>query len=92
MKTEGVKLLFMPPASSHLNPVERVWSQVKRIWQKKLLEIGINESRDYTIHQIRELIPGVVRKIKPNSIKRLRIGPTGTVLMGAWDPERMLNL
>lgn len=30
-------LLFLPPSSSTLNPIETVWSHVKRLWRRKLL-------------------------------------------------------
>ena len=31
------RLLFLPPASSILNPIESVWSLMKREWRKKLV-------------------------------------------------------
>lgn len=28
----GCKLLFLPPYSPHLNPIEKLWANIKRIW------------------------------------------------------------
>jgi transposase len=29
----GCKLLFLPPYSPHLNPIEKLWGNIKRAWQ-----------------------------------------------------------
>ena len=30
----GIKLLYLPPYSPDLNPIEKLWSKVKSIWGK----------------------------------------------------------
>ena len=37
LEAQGCELLFLPPASSVLNPIEVVWAQVKRQWRQSLL-------------------------------------------------------
>jgi len=29
------RILFLPPRSPHLNPIEKLWANIKRIWQYK---------------------------------------------------------
>jgi transposase len=31
----GHRLLFLPPYSPHLNPIEKLWANIKRTWQGK---------------------------------------------------------
>ena len=33
-----MELLFLPPYSPELNPIEKLWSQVKLQWRKSLME------------------------------------------------------
>ena len=37
MEEFGVELLFLPPASSVMNPIETLWAVIKRRWRQKLL-------------------------------------------------------
>lgn len=32
VKPAGCKLLFLPPYSPHLNPIEKLWANMKRSW------------------------------------------------------------
>lgn len=32
VKAAGSKLLFLPPYSPHLNPIEKLWANIKRSW------------------------------------------------------------
>lgn len=32
VKMAGCQLLFLPPYSPHLNPIEKLWANIKRIW------------------------------------------------------------
>ena len=32
----GIKLLFLPPTASELNPIERMWSNFKNAWRRML--------------------------------------------------------
>ena len=34
----GCELLFLPPATSILNPIEVLWAHVKRKWRERLLQ------------------------------------------------------
>jgi transposase len=47
VKARGCKLLFLPPYSPHLNPIEKLWANIKRAWSyaahltlHQLLNIG----------------------------------------------------
>lgn len=33
IKEAGHRLLFLPPYSPHLNPIENLWANIKRAWQ-----------------------------------------------------------
>lgn len=33
VKEAGHRLLFLPPYSPHLNPIEKLWANIKRTWQ-----------------------------------------------------------
>ena len=33
IKEAGHRLLFLPPYSPHLNPIEKLWANIKRTWQ-----------------------------------------------------------
>ena len=33
IEAAGCKLLFLPPYSPHLNPIEKLWANIKRLWQ-----------------------------------------------------------
>ena len=41
LAAQGCELLFLPPASSILNPIEVVWAQVKRQWRQSLLSCDL---------------------------------------------------
>ena len=41
-KARGCKLLFLPPYSPHLNPIEKLWANIKRAW---------SYASNLTIHQ-----------------------------------------
>lgn len=32
VKAKSCKLLFLPPYSPHLNPIEKLWANIKRAW------------------------------------------------------------
>jgi transposase len=32
VKMAGCKLLFLPPYCPHLNPIEKLWATIKRVW------------------------------------------------------------
>jgi len=32
VRLAGCKLLFLPPYCPHLNPIEKLWATIKRIW------------------------------------------------------------
>ena len=32
----GIKLCFLPPTASELNPIERMWSYFKNVWRRML--------------------------------------------------------
>ena len=38
-KEQGLELLYLPPYSPDLNPIEKLWSQVKLQWKKELLKV-----------------------------------------------------
>jgi putative transposase len=33
IRQAGHRLLFLPPYSPHLNPIEKLWANIKRVWQ-----------------------------------------------------------
>ena len=39
----GLDLLYLPPTSSFFNPIETIWSIVKKKWRKMILKEGINK-------------------------------------------------
>jgi transposase len=43
VRMAGCTLLFLPPYSPHLNPIEKLWANIKRIWayaeNKTLMEV-----------------------------------------------------
>ena len=38
----GCHLLFLPPYSPHLNPIEKLWANLKRHWQNNA-DISLDE-------------------------------------------------
>lgn len=40
LKDSGYRTLFLPPSSSHLNPIETTWSWFKNLWRKEVLADG----------------------------------------------------
>jgi transposase len=34
VRMAGCKLLFLPPYSPHLNPIEKLWANIKKLWKK----------------------------------------------------------
>ena len=39
--SEGAELLFLPPASSVMNPIETLWAIIKRRWRQALLTADV---------------------------------------------------
>jgi hypothetical protein len=84
IEDHGFIIEFLPPYSSHLNPIELVWALFKRLWRRELLMKGDKVQGEYTAPQIRAMIPGVLNKIKLNSLKNLKLGTSAKVLEKAW--------
>ena len=42
LNKDGVDLMFLPPISSPLNPIEKVWSCLKHHWTRRLTELNGN--------------------------------------------------
>lgn len=34
VRMAGCKLLFLPPYCPHLNPTEKLWANIKKLWRK----------------------------------------------------------
>ena len=34
VRKTGCELLFLPPYSPHLNPIEKLWANIKQLWRK----------------------------------------------------------
>ena len=51
-----IRLMFLPPASSNLNQVEKVWSMLKQKWQSRLFEVGGVIDHADLISEIEQLI------------------------------------
>jgi len=34
VKMAGCKLIFLPPYCPHLNPIEKLWANIKKLWRK----------------------------------------------------------
>jgi len=43
----GHRLLFLPPYSPHLNPIEKLWANIKRTWQYNHLSTLDNIIKEY---------------------------------------------
>ena len=57
----GLKLKFLPAYSSPLNPVERIWSQVKHWWGKKMSRLRVPFDHDniaWEVHQLLDEVAG----------------------------------
>ena len=85
MQEKGFIMMYLPPASSHLNPVELVWSLFKRLWRKELIQKGIKTTDELSAKQIRDLIPKVLSKLKASSVKKLRNGISAELMHKAWN-------
>ena len=50
------ELLFLPPATSILNPIEVLWAHVKRKWRERLLLANQgNVDRDWMVRELHEI-------------------------------------
>ena len=55
-EAHGVELLFLPPYTCEFNPIETVWSLIKRQWAKKLIEnLGKDMTEDEMIAALYEI-------------------------------------
>ena len=64
----GFTLFFLPPYSSPLNPIERVWSRLKRRWAKYLSRITVKYNMDNIERDIRLVTAEVERELTFNCL------------------------
>jgi transposase len=57
-----LRLKFLPPYSSPLNPVERIWGQVKHYWGKRMSQLRVPFDHDNIGHYVLELLDWVAAR------------------------------
>ena len=57
-----LSLKFLPPYSSPLNPVERIWGQVKHHWGKRMSQLRVPFDHDNIAHYVLELLDEVAAR------------------------------
>ena len=64
LNSAGIETMFLPPVSSPLNPIEKVWAQMKRHWTRHLTELD----GDIDKHMFQGAIEGVLEKHVVNNV------------------------
>jgi hypothetical protein len=62
--------VFLPPQSCNLNPIEKVWNIVKRLWRAQAHLVdgeGMRERNEAAIHRLN----GIVEALDPEKLKRV---------------------
>ena len=63
----GCELLFLPPATSILNPIEVVWAHVKRQWRQSLLSTDqSNVGESWMVGELGRICAGFSRETLEN--------------------------
>ena len=58
----GLSLKFLPPYSSPLNPVERIWNQVKHWWGKRMSRLRVPFDHDNIAWEVKQLLDEVAAR------------------------------
>ena len=66
---KGFTLLFMPPYSSPLNPIERVWAIFKQKWSKYLAQIKVRYNLLSTRRDLELVMAEVGQGRTPNILR-----------------------
>ena len=43
LQDQGAELLFLPPATSIMNPIETLWAIIKRRWRQELVTTNVDK-------------------------------------------------
>ncbi len=79
----NIEIIYMPPYSPELNPVERLWRHMKDI----ILKNRIYE----TLNELEEVVCSFIRGFDPNLIKKHALLIIPYIKFGKWYTRNMFN-
>jgi len=85
--------VFLPPQSCNLNPIEKVWNIVKRLWRAQAHLVdgeGMRERNEAAVHRLNGIVDGSgPREAEAGGQEQLR--EHGPLAAGASDMRLYIN-